>query len=86
VLPLSNSQIASAFETLSAAIGDNNNGSADLQWKELKKMLISEGEAVASADLDAYLSALIGGTGFADGTQFSAQSFANDVLGFEQGQ
>lgn len=59
-------------------------GGAPLTWGELKKLLMSEGEVLSAAELDAYLLALLGSsTPIADGAIIDAKIFATDILGFQ---
>ena len=83
VLPLNNTQILDAFSAISSKVGE---GDQQVLWGALKKMLISEGESIATGDLEAYLTALVG----SDATQlekrneaFDAQKFSDMILGFE---
>ena len=84
MLPLSNNQIASAFETICSHEGS---GGAEIKWGALKKLIVSEGESIAPADLDSFLAALLGGgnvnASLGDGNLFDPRSFADEILGFE---
>jgi len=81
VIPLNNSQITKAFETICDFAGP---GGAEIKWSELKQLLISEGESIAPADFDAFLTALLGANAnISPGTLFDPRSFADECLGFE---
>jgi hypothetical protein len=83
VLPLNNSQITQAFETICAHDGSVG---AEIKWSTLKQLLIAEGESVAPADLDAFLAALVGGsanTSPENSSLFDPRRFADEILGFE---
>jgi len=86
VLPLNNTQISSAFESLCKNIGKGGTGDSALLWAELKKMLIQEGESISASDLESYLAALIGDEAkYIDGQNkvFDARKFSDEILGFE---
>jgi hypothetical protein len=53
-------------------------------WAELSKVLVSEGEAIASSDLAAYLEALMGDEAPEMKEEFDGYRFADNVLGFER--
>ena len=54
-------------------------------WAELKKVLLSEGEAIAASDLEAYLEALVGAEAVPEAKdEYDGYRFADDVLGFER--
>ena len=82
VLPLNNSQITQAFETICAHDGS---GGTEIKWSTLKQLLIAEGESIASADLDAFLAALVGGSNATpeNSSLFDPRRFADEILGFE---
>ena len=82
MLPLSNDQITGAFETICSHEGS---GGAEIKWGALKQLLVSEGESISSADLEAFLAALLGGNSntVGDGSLFDPRSFSDEILGFE---
>ena len=48
-------------------------------------MLLSEGEAIAASDLEAYLEALVGAEAVPEAKdEYDGYRFADDVLGFER--
>jgi hypothetical protein len=63
----------------------NSVGKEDaLSWGELSKILVSEGEAIGTADLGAYLEALMGQGAFPEAKdEYDGYRFADNVLGFE---
>ena len=83
VLPLNSTSISAAFASLvKAAKGTDG----QLDWAQIREMLVCEGEAIAAGDLESYLTALIGDNAkYLDGQNntFDASSFADEVLGFE---
>lgn len=91
-LPLSNTQIAAAFQTLQKHSGVNmltDGSNVSLKWGDIKKLLMSEGETISPTDIDAYLSALMGPDGASqldDLKEMSASAFADQVLGFQDYQ
>jgi len=92
-LPLSNTQIAAAFDAIQKNRKEGevalNTESSSLQWGALKKLLMTEGEPISPADIDAYLSALMGPDGASSLENLapvSASQFADEVLGFQDYQ
>jgi WD40 repeat protein len=82
VVPLNNKQVLKAFETIFGHVGVSEENA--ISWEDLRNALVSEGEAIMSTDLEAYLTALIGKEARQLGGQyFNAEKFANNVLGFE---
>jgi len=84
-LPLSNTQIAAAFDAIQKQSGDALSADGFLRWGDLKKFLMSEGEPISPVDIDAYLSALMGSEGNLlsdDLKEVSAATFADQILGF----
>ncbi len=56
-----------------------------MPWAELKKVLVSEGEAIAASDLEAYLEALMGSEAAPEAKdEYDGYRFADSVLGFER--
>jgi hypothetical protein len=62
-----------------------------LTWNQLKRLLVFDGEAISPEDLEAYLSALVGGGGGGAGagalpedSLFDANAFAESILGLEK--
>ena len=68
------------FEHLSRV---GNDGS--VQWGELAKLLVSEGETIAPGDLEAYLEALVGKSGLPEAKdEYDGYRFTDNLLGFEE--
>lgn len=64
----------------------SGNSSADISWKDLKSLLMSEGEAIAPREIEEYLMALMGDQKLDDEdspVEFNSSSFASAILGFE---
>jgi hypothetical protein len=54
-------------------------------WGELAKLLVSEGETIATGDLEAYLEALVGRDGLPEAKdEYDGYRFTDHVLGFEE--
>ena len=88
VLPLNNTQISNAFETLVKNISKAGAaaGGDSMLWAQLKKILVQEGESISTSDLESYLAALIGDESkYIDGQNatFDARKFSDEILGFE---
>lgn len=83
MLPLNNNQITSAFEVICNAAGV---GGAELRWSKLRELLIAEGEAIAPADMDLYMTSLLGANAkmLLGEHTFDPRSFAEEVLGFAE--
>ena len=63
----------------------NSLGKEDtVPWAEISKVLVSEGEAIASSDLSAYIEALMGEAAPEAKDKYDGYRFADDVLGFER--
>ena len=82
VLPLSSKEIDDAFATICRSL--NIQHGDEVMWKDLKTLLSIEGEALSTEDLETCLSTLVeADKGAKDTTMFDSQSFAADILGFE---
>ncbi len=56
-----------------------------MAWGELAKLLVSEGETIATGDLEAYLEALVGRDGLPEAKdEYDGYRFTDHVLGFEE--
>jgi hypothetical protein len=65
---------------------NSSNNSNNVPWGALREILTVEGEKIESADLDTYLSALLGESAqnqFDVSLPVSSRMFATKVLGFE---
>lgn len=57
-----------------------------MTWAALKDLLLTSGEPLSAADLDAFLVALIGSDSksIPEDVDYDAQSFSEQLLGFEE--
>jgi hypothetical protein len=54
-------------------------------WADLAKLLVSEGETIATGDLEAYLEALVGKDGMPEAKEeYDGYRFTDKILGFEE--
>lgn len=56
-----------------------------MAWADLAKLLVSEGETIATGDLEAYLEALVGKDGMPEAKEeYDGYRFTDKILGFEE--
>jgi len=80
---LNTGHIEAAFNQISKSLNGPNSTDA-VSWQELKRLLMSDGEAVSPADLDVCMQALIGSNAnVLDGQMISAARLAEEILGFD---
>jgi hypothetical protein len=100
-VPLSSKSIGASFECISQRYGFGRilgtvdityvgfrslRAGADLTLGELNNLLMSEGEVLYQAELDANMLALLGSnTPISDNAVINPGVFAADILGFDQG-
>ena len=81
VFGIGKDEIEEAFDILNAK---DENGNLMLDWEELKNRLMTEGEKMSKKEMDTVMKALIGESDMPQ--QISSDSFAQDVLGFEDNE
>lgn len=57
-----------------------------MRWSKLRELLVAEGEAIAPADMDVYMTSLLGANAksLLGEHTFDPSSFAEEVLGFSE--
>lgn len=83
MLPLENHQIASAFRTIASLTNPAASEEAAIEWSKLKSLLVNVGEKMSASDLDSFLIALLGHSAIREDEIFTANEFAEKLLGFE---